>query len=477
VLEQRFGVYRIQPVDTVSFSADNLRPDAPPAVGGRLRVSAMNVLNYFTTFDSIPGSGNGPNICGPSLLECRGANDAFEFGRQRDKIISAIDGLDADVVGLMELENNPSAAIQDLVDGLNAVADAGEQYTFIDTGTIGTDAIKVGLIYRPAKVAPVGAHAILDSTVDPNFIDTLNRPVLAQTFVENGSGERFTVAVNHLKSKGSDCNAVGDSDTGDGQGNCNVTRTRAATALVSWLAGDPTASGDSDFLIIGDLNSYAMEDPITAIQAGGFVNLIESFAGADAYSFVFQGQSGYLDHALASPSLAAQATGAGEWHVNADEPIALDYNVEFKSANHVTTLYDAGPYRSSDHDPLVVGLNLDQTPPQLAVTVSPRILWPPLHDYVTVRATVTVADAVDPAPTFSLVSVTSSEPDDAPGPWDGFTKNDIVIVNSTTFKLRAERSLLGPGRTYTITYRATDASGNTSEASAAVKVPRIFQPN
>jgi hypothetical protein len=102
---------------------------------------------------------------------------------------------------------------------------------------------------------------------------------------------------------------------------------------------------------------------------------------------------------------------------------------------------------------------------------------PPLHDYVTVRATVTVADAVDPAPTFSLVSVTSSEPDDAPGPWDGFTKNDIVIVNSTTFKLRAERSLLGPGRTYTITYRATDASGNTSEASAAVKVPRIFQPN
>jgi hypothetical protein len=190
------------------------------------------------------------------------------------------------------------------------------------------------------------------------FIDTLNRPVLAQTFEEDATGARFTLAVAHLKSKGSDCNAVGDPDVGDGQGNCNVTRTQAATALVNWLATDPTGSGDPDFAIIGDLNSYAMEDPVRAIENGGYVNLIDANLDGEAYSFVFGGQSGYLDHALASPSLATQATGAAEWHTNADEPVALDYNLEFKSANQQTTFYDPGPYRASDHDPLVFGLNL-----------------------------------------------------------------------------------------------------------------------
>ncbi|HEY3230558.1 MAG TPA: Ig-like domain-containing protein, partial [Roseiflexaceae bacterium] len=145
---------------------------------------------------------------------------------------------------------------------------------------------------------------------------------------------------------------------GDGQGNCNVTRTNAATALVNWLATDPTGSGDPDFLIVGDMNSYALEDPITTIKNAGYTNLINSFVGADAYSFVFQGQSGYLDHALASTSLTSQVTGVAEWHNNADEPTVLDYNVEFKTANQINTFYSSAPYRASDHDPLVVGLNL-----------------------------------------------------------------------------------------------------------------------
>ncbi len=352
VLEQRFGVYRVQPVGEIAFDHENERPEAPTVVGGRLRVAAMNVLNYFTTLDT------GAPVCGPTGdLDCRGANSPAEFTRQRDKIISAILGLDADVVGLMEVENNATAAIQNLVDGLNDKKGPGT-YAFVNTGTIGTDAIKVGLIYKPAKVTPVGAHAILDSSVDPIFIDTLNRPVLAQTLEENATGGRFTLAVAHLKSKGSDCNDIGDPDVGDGQGNCNVTRTLAATALVNWLATDPTESGDPDFLIIGDLNSYAKEDPITAITSAGYVSLIDALLGPEAYSFVFQGQSGYLDHALANNSLVHQVTGATEWHISADEPIALDYNLEFKTPNHQNTLYDSGPYRSSDHDPLIVGVNL-----------------------------------------------------------------------------------------------------------------------
>jgi predicted extracellular nuclease len=354
VLEQRFSLYRIQPVGAVAFDHDNTRPVTAPAVGGSAQVAAMNVLNYFTTFDSIRGSNNGPNICGPTGgLECRGANDAVEFERQRAKVIAALVGLDADIVGLMEIENNDSAAVEDLVAGLNDALGAGT-YAYIDTGTIGTDAIKVALIYKPAAATPVGAHAILDSSVDPRFIDTRSRPALAQTF-DLASGGRFTVVVNHLKSKGSACD--GDPDTGDGSGNCNVTRTMAAMALVDWLATDPTRSGDRDVLVIGDLNAYAKEDPIDVFRNAGYTDLVDRFQD-DAYSYVFQGQSGYLDHALASPTLAAQVTGANEWHVNADEPTVLDYNTDFKSTGHVNTLYAPDAYRSSDHDPVLIGLEL-----------------------------------------------------------------------------------------------------------------------
>ncbi len=167
------------------------------------------------------------------------------------------------------------------------------------------------------------------------------------------------MAVNHLKSKGSACS--GDPDAGDGQGNCNTTRTQAAEALVDWLATGPVGTGDPDRLIIGDLNSYAKEDPIGAIVGAGYADLIDRFIGsANAYSYVFEGQSGYLDHALASTTLITQVAGIAEWHINADEPIALDYNVEFKSANQINTFYADGPFRSSDHDPVIVSLHLGE---------------------------------------------------------------------------------------------------------------------
>jgi predicted extracellular nuclease len=265
------------------------------------------------------------------------------------------------VVGLMEIENDPVgfSAIEDLVSGVNAATTPGT-YAFIDTGVVGTDEIRVALIYKPAAVTPLNAFALLNSAVDPEFIDTLNRPSLAQSFTQNSNGKRLTVVVSHLKSKGSDCEAVNDPDTGDGQGNCNLTRTKAAGALVRWLATDPTGAADPDVLLIGDMNSYAMEDPITAFTNGGYTNLVQALVGAGGYSYVFEGQSGYLDHALASHSLAPRVTGISEWHINADEPVALDYNVEFKTANQVNTFYAGDQFRSSDHDPVVVGINLIQ---------------------------------------------------------------------------------------------------------------------
>lgn len=349
VMDYRFGNYRIQPVGPVSFDHTNPRTAAPAAVGGNLTVASFNVLNFFN------GDGQGGGF--PTA---RGAESPFELGRQLAKEVSALTAIDADIVGLMEIENDasPNSAIADLVDALNTATGAGT-YAFVDTGVIGTDAIKVALIYRAAMVMPVGAYQTIDSADDPRFIDTLNRPSLAQTFEQIATGQRLTVVVNHLKSKGSAC--TGDPDTGDGQGNCNLTRTAAAEALASWIATDPTRSGDPDFLLIGDMNSYTFEDPITTLTSAGFTNLVGASGGLTAYSYVFNGESGYLDHALATASLAAQVTGVTAWHINPDEPTALDYNTNFKTANQLTSFYDAGPYRSSDHDPVVIGLRFDVT--------------------------------------------------------------------------------------------------------------------
>lgn len=352
VLHYLAGSYRVQPTQAPKFVAANPRPASPQAVDGRLRVASFNVVNYFN------GDGRGAGF--PTS---RGADTAEEFQRQRDKIIAAILGADAHIIGLMEIENDgygEHSAIADLVAGLNAASPSRDRYAFIDPkqSRLGTDAIAVGLIYRQDMVSPHKDAAVLDGSVDPRFNDMRNRPALAQTFRERRSGERLTVAVNHLKSKGSSCDDIGDKDMGDGQGNCNLTRVRAAQALVDWLGRDPTRSYDPDRLIIGDLNAYAKEDPINVIRASGYTDLLATFGGGDAYSYVFSGQSGYLDHGLASTSLTPQVRGATEWHINADEPRVLDYNLEFKTPRQQSLLYNAEPYRASDHDPLVIGIDL-----------------------------------------------------------------------------------------------------------------------
>ncbi|MDJ0842948.1 ExeM/NucH family extracellular endonuclease [Crocosphaera sp.] len=343
ILDQRFGDYRLQTNTSVNFQAVNDRTITAPEVGGTLKIANYNVLNYFTTID------NGSN-------GARGADTASEFQRQQDKLLTALTEIDADILGLVEIENNGDVAVSNLVNELNSVTNPGT-YDYIATGSIGTDAIKVALIYKTDVVNPVGNFAILDSSVDPTFQDNRNRPALAQTFEEIATGEKVTLAVNHFKSKGSSgLTNTNDPnfDQGDGQGFWNATRTDAANALVNWLANDPTNSGDNDYLIIGDLNAYAMEDPITAIKNAGYTNLIEQFNGLDAYSYVFDGQFGYLDHALSNSSLTPQVTGVAEWHINADEPNVFDYNEEFNPPS----LYSVDPYRTSDHDPVLIGLNL-----------------------------------------------------------------------------------------------------------------------
>jgi len=375
--------YRVRPTGPVTFTIGNPRPVAPPAVGGSLRVASANLLNYFNTF----GAGNCALGVGGGATDCRGADSAAEFTRQVSKTIPMLLGLNADVIGLMELENDgygPASAIQDLVDRLNAATAPGT-YAFINpdaalgvTNTLGVDAIKVGFIYRPARVTPVGQTAVLTTgafglfTLTDNSQIQRNRPALAQSFQDNATGARFTAVVNHLKSKGSSCadnqSPVGpDPDNGDGQGNCNLTRKAAAQELAAWLATYPTGINDPDILILGDLNSYAKEDPITALKDAGYVNLAEDRLGLTSYSYSFQGQWGTLDYALASPSLNPQVTGIAKWHINADEPVVLDYNTNFKSAAQQSYFYSPDPYRSSDHDVILVGLSLNDAPQLSAI--------------------------------------------------------------------------------------------------------------
>ena len=471
VMDYSLDLYRIQPTQGADYTNTNVRTAEPNPVGGTLKVASFNVLNYFSTLDN-----SGP-ICGPSEdQDCRGADDADEFTRQRDKIIAAISAIDADVVGLLEIENNVNDdAVIDLVNGLNDAYGA-PTYAYISTGPIGADAIKVALIYKPASVTPAGAYAILDTSVDPRFIDTKNRPTLAQTFIDNDSGSVFTVAVNHLKSKGSDCNDVGDPDTGDGAGNCNLTRKAAAEAMVDWLAGDPTGSGDADFLIIGDLNSYDKEDPIDAIKAGSddvpgtaddYTDLIFDYQGEDAYSYVFDGQTGYLDYALASADLLAEVTGVTEWHINADEADLIDYDTSFKQ-DAQDAIYAPDAYRASDHDPVIIGLNLN---PSVCSVAAPSVvsLWPVNHQFVPIDI-LGIFDTNGASLVPTILSIFQDEL--VNGENDGNTSPDGQGVGASQAEVRAERSEDGDGRFYHIAFTVNDGHGETCFGEVQVIVPK-----
>jgi len=375
VLDQRFDLYRIQPVGVINWTQSNARPATPPAVGGTLRVAGANMLNYFTTLDT------GGTPCGPAGGQaCRGANTSQELTRQQAKLVQELKGLNADVIGLMEIENAlTDVPLQTLRDALNT-ASGGTPYEIIATGPLGSDAIRVGLLYRKANVTPVGAF-------QTNTDATFSRPPVAQTFQDNSTREKFSVVVNHFKSKGCGGASGADQDQGDGQGCYNARRVAQATLLLSFINGVviPNSGNDPDVLIIGDLNAYAREDPVTTLRNGGYTDLVSKYRGAGGYSYLFDGQAGYLDHALASASLTAQATGTDEWHINAAEPVSLDYNTEFKSAGQQASLYAADPYRAADHDPVIVGLGLcpaaaNPTDLAIALNVSENgvdLIWSP----------------------------------------------------------------------------------------------------
>ncbi len=333
----------------------------PPSVPGDVRLASFNLENLFN------GDGRGGGFPTP-----RGARTPAEFDAQLGRLVATITALQPDIAALMELENDgdgPTSAIATLVDALNAATPAdprrpgarGDWRAVRSNGLAGSDQIRVGIVYRASRVSAVGAAA---SLIDGPFRRG-SRPPLAQAF-RAGRGPVFVVVANHFKSKGCGEADGANRDLGDGQACWNAARVDAARRLDAWLKTDPTRTRSDLTAILGDLNAYAMEDPLRLLRDAGWRDALAAStmpaqgpappgttADADVpYSYVFRAQSGRLDHALLSPTLAARLGGAAEWHSNADEAD----NVGDRGANAAAS--PAAPWRSSDHDPLLVGLQL-----------------------------------------------------------------------------------------------------------------------
>ncbi len=381
IMDYDFGEWRLRLPEGAEFEAipGEGRPESPADVGSDYKVATLNVLNYFTTLEGQTDIGQGP----------RGAANTAEFERQSEKLVSIIEGLDSDVIALNEIENDFAGgtfAIGELVDRLNANAE-GDPWAFADPGQefVGGDAIAVGFLYNSetTRIAPGTTVATLtDDQLAALGADPGNpifegpgtaRVPVAVTFEEIASGERFTAAANHFKSKGSVSPFGDNADTGDGSGANDEARAQAAAAVDAWLASDPTGSGNPDRLILGDLNSYAQETPLRILQQAGFTNLVAQYEGLESTSYRFSGQVGTLDYALANVALETQVTGATIWDINDEEPVFYDYNLDGTFTNQLRPadqglFDDASPVRASDHDPIVVGLDLSSDADPIVIT-------------------------------------------------------------------------------------------------------------
>ncbi|MBD9370472.1 ExeM/NucH family extracellular endonuclease [Xanthomonas sp. XNM01] len=333
IVEHRLGSWRLQLTAPPTITAA-ARPQ-PPQVEGKVRVAAFNLENLFN------GDGRGGGF--PTR---RGAKSQADHEAQRAKLVATIHALDPDIAALMELENDgygPDSALAQLVQALNA---DGARWRFVDAGEgPGSDDIRVGLIYRADRVRTRGKPA----TLHGGPFDTRSRVPLAQTFARRG-GTPFVVVANHLKSKGCSEAEGADADQRDGQACWNASRLDAVQRLHAWMQEKPLGRASARAVLLGDFNAYAMEDPVRWMREDG--GWVDAFAatdgGARPYSYVYDGLSGRLDHALLSPALAPFLRGAAEWHTNADEADEAGY-----ADRNVP-----GPWRSSDHDPLLIGLDL-----------------------------------------------------------------------------------------------------------------------
>ncbi|MDV6314878.1 ExeM/NucH family extracellular endonuclease [Idiomarina sp. HP20-50] len=335
VLSQFHDGYRIQPTDELQLKTASKQPELSEKASDSIRIASFNVLNFFN------GNGAGAGFPTP-----RGADDPEQMRRQLKKIVAALTAINADVVGLMELENDgfgQHSAIMQLVNALEKAS--GKDYAIAEPRAekIGTDQITVGIIYQPERVTP-SSHALFTRQGPFSWG---SRPPLAQSFIADHNGKEFSVIVNHFKSKGScpeDAESL-NSNQNDGQACWNDLRLKSSQQLVQWIQSEALTNS----ILLGDFNAYYQEDPIRYLSENGFYNPSD----ATDYSYVYDSQAGALDHVFVENSLKGSVKTVYHLPFNADEPWVYDYRNE--------TYFSEGPFRSSDHDPLVLDLEFSES--------------------------------------------------------------------------------------------------------------------
>ena len=283
-------------------------PVALPDVGdGRLKVCAQNLLNYYYNYNT-----------------GRGKYTAAEFAEKTRKITDAILWVDADIYAFCELEAQ-DIILRQLVDSLNKITNSTTYSYVADEINEAWDSydnnLKSGFIYRNDKVKTIGSSVAAYSAF--YYCNTMR----VQTFEELSSGERFTLSMNHFKSK-----------AGNAEDQGNSIRVTNATQLVENL---PSKALDKDILIVGDLNCETGEEPLNIIENAGYTEQLLTYEPS-AYSHCSNGGE-LIDHVYANSSMAEQITGAGMFHISTS--CGTDASANY---NH----------RYSDHDPYVVGINL-----------------------------------------------------------------------------------------------------------------------
>lgn len=279
-----------------------------------------------------------------------GPSDATEHQRQRTKVGKALAKIGADIYGLVEIEQGQSA-VSEIASDLTAAT--GRTYTYVnDGGSSSGSYTKSGFVYCSDVVRPIGPFRYTNAGVA--------RRKYMQLFEQIATGERFVYSINHFKAK-SEKGATGDNvDKGDGQGAYNGTRQDEARAILSLFEQNSSTFNDPDLLIMGDLNAYGMEDPIRILTDGGMTDLHREIHADSSYSYTYHGEAGYLDHALCSQELLPQVTGMTVFHINSDEQDDFTYDKSM----------DTTMFRCSDHDPVIVGLNLNHSSTDLYINTA-----------------------------------------------------------------------------------------------------------
>ena len=341
ILDYRYDAWRLQPttaprVDVANPPPEPLQRPEP----GRVRIAGFNLQNYF--------NGNGK---GGGFPTARGAESAEAWQAQHRRLVTALDGLAADIIGLVELENDgtgPDSAIASLVGDLQ-----GQWRHARPEPRPGDDAIAVGLAWREGRLESIGEPDVLR---EPPF-NRGSRPPIAQRFRHRASGTVFLVVVNHFKSKRCGDAQGPNADRGDGQGCWSAHRNRATRRLLAWLEEQTDSMDQRNVLLAGDLNAYARETPLSLLSRKGYRNALAGPNATPASSYVYRAESGTLDYILLSDPLEDGLEAAGVWSVNADEPAMLHYSREDQAAGpEAVSVSGRAPWRASDHDPTWVDL-------------------------------------------------------------------------------------------------------------------------